>query len=242
MYIDGYNLYYGARKLCGRGAPGWRWLDVRGLAEHLVAKQEAWHAAGAQVERVVYCTARIDAVSNPSGSADQDVYLKALIAARSVDHIEYGSYVSNVKQAPLAVKDPTTHRPIVHRPQWPLVVQDGNRAPLPDALFMVSYLHQEEKGSDVNVASHLLIDVLTHQVDAVVVVSNDSDLKYPIRHARKHVPVGLVKPGAGRHAGALAGNKTDGVGNHWWTRLTDTEVRDHQLPDPAGKYRKPAGW
>jgi hypothetical protein len=42
---------------------------------------------------VVYCTARIDGASNPSGQADQDVYLKALLAAGSVDHIEYGTYV-----------------------------------------------------------------------------------------------------------------------------------------------------
>jgi hypothetical protein len=39
----------------------------------------------------VYCTARIDGASNPSGQADQDVYLKALMAAGSVDHIEYGT-------------------------------------------------------------------------------------------------------------------------------------------------------
>jgi hypothetical protein len=30
-----------------------------------------------------------------------------------------------------------------------------------DAVFMVSYAHREEKGSDVNVASHLLVDVLS---------------------------------------------------------------------------------
>jgi len=31
VYIDGYNLYYGARGLSGAGTSGWRWLDVRGL-------------------------------------------------------------------------------------------------------------------------------------------------------------------------------------------------------------------
>src|SRR5215475_438364 len=104
VYVDGFNLYYGARGLCGRGTPGWRWLDLRGLAADLVGRRTSW--AGAQVERVVYCTARIDAAGNPSGHADQDVYIKALLAADSVDHIEYGTYVARVRTAPLAVKDP----------------------------------------------------------------------------------------------------------------------------------------
>ena len=46
-----------------------------------------------------------DGASNPSGQADQDVYLKALMAAGSVDHIEYGTYVARVKMAPLTTKD-----------------------------------------------------------------------------------------------------------------------------------------
>lgn len=28
----GFNLYYGARGLCGQGKAGWRWIDLRGLA------------------------------------------------------------------------------------------------------------------------------------------------------------------------------------------------------------------
>jgi hypothetical protein len=60
----------------------------------------------------------------------------------------------------------------------------------PDATFMVS--HREEKGSDVNVASHLLVDVLTDVVDAAIVISNDSDLDFPVSYARTRVPVGLL--------------------------------------------------
>ena len=100
IYVDAFNLYYGARKLCGRGTPGWRWIDIRRLAETLVSSQAPW--AGAAIDRIVYCTARVDAVTNPSGHADQDVYLKALLASGSVDHIEYGHYVSRVRQAVLA--------------------------------------------------------------------------------------------------------------------------------------------
>ena len=37
VYIDGYNLYYGARGLMGgRGQAGWRWLDLRAMATRIV--------------------------------------------------------------------------------------------------------------------------------------------------------------------------------------------------------------
>lgn len=78
----------------------------------------------------MYCTARIDTASNPSGHADQDVYLKALLAAGSVGHVEYGTYVARVKTAPLAVKD-ADDRPRLVGPDWPLMIQDGHGARSP---------------------------------------------------------------------------------------------------------------
>jgi uncharacterized LabA/DUF88 family protein len=240
-YIDGYNLYYGARGLCGRSTPGWRWLDVRKLLEDLLGTRQDW--PGATLTNVVYCTAVIDAASNPSGFIDQDIYLKAIKAAGSVDHIEYGYYVARVKQAPLAVKAQSrTAGPSLVHPQWPVMIQDGHGNPLPDAVFMVSYAHREEKGSDVNVASHLLVDVLTNQVDAVIVVSNDSDLSFPVRYARTRVPVGLVNPSRNQLAGALRGQRSDGVGMHWWKQLTAADLRASQLPGMVGGLTRPADW
>ncbi|CAN3132229.1 hypothetical protein ACNUDN_06058 [Mycobacterium sp. smrl_JER01] len=46
MYIDGVNLYYGGRGLCGKGTAGWRWLDVRTPAR-LVSNHSARTAATA---------------------------------------------------------------------------------------------------------------------------------------------------------------------------------------------------
>ena len=69
----------------------------------LVSERLDWPRA--VISRVVYCTAVIDETSNPAGHADQDVYLKALLASGSVDHIEHGYYVSRVKRAPLATAD-----------------------------------------------------------------------------------------------------------------------------------------
>lgn len=241
VYVDGYNLYYGARGLCGRGTPGWRWLNIRALASTLVSARASW--VDSTIHKVTYCTALIDAATNASGYADQDVYLKALISSGAVDHIELGYYTSRVKQAPLAVRSPgRAGVPRIVHADWPIVVRDSEGRPVVGATFLVSYAQREEKGSDVNVASHLLVDVLTDQVDAAVVISNDSDLRFPIQFARDRVPVGVVNPTRNHLAGALRGHPLDGVGRHWWRQLIADDIKAHQLPDLAGSHSRPNGW
>ena len=222
VYIDAYNLYYGGRQECGRGKPGWRWLDIRSLV-NAVIDRSPWREPS--IHRIVYCTARTDAATNPSGFADQDAYLLALRRSSSVDHIEFA-----------------TSRPVLTTSQWPLMIKDSSNRSVTEARYMVSYLHQEEKGSDVNVGAHLLIDILTSAVDAVVVVSNDSDLRYPVTYARTRVPVGVINPRNTYHAGDLREADNAGVGGHWWQRLKDSDYRSHQLSDPVAGYTKPEGW
>jgi hypothetical protein len=113
---------------------------------------------------------------------------------------------------------------------------------MPGATFMVSYLDREEKGTDVNLATHLLVDVLDETVDAAIVISNDSDLALPIRVARGNVPVGVVNPGAGRPAGRLRGLSSEGAGGHWWRRLDETDYRQCQMPKRVGALCRPEGW
>jgi hypothetical protein len=239
VYVDGFNVYYGARDHCGHGAPGWRWLDIRGLVADVLPA--AWRSNGATIERVVYCTARVSGIDDPSTPRDQNVYLRALVASGSVDHIEYGNFVRRIKAMPLAART-DKGKPKLVRPQWPVMVRDGSGDEVADACFLVSVLNREEKGSDVNVATHLLLDVLRGEVDAAVVVSNDSDLELPLRYAREHMPVGLLNPSPKQLAGRLRGRPSDGVGGHWWERLTAATYTAHQLPDPVGKICKPYSW
>jgi hypothetical protein len=102
VYIDGFNLYFGGRRLCGGSTAGWRWLNLRALAEDLISRRRNW--SGATLERVVYCTAMIDRATNPVGHGEQDTYIRALRAARIVDRVEFGHYVARVKKAPLATE------------------------------------------------------------------------------------------------------------------------------------------
>lgn len=240
VYIDGYNLYYGARGICGRSTSGWRWLDLRAMAEDVIAARSKW--SNVVIENVTYCTARISGASNAEGQREQDVYLRALSHTSSATRISYGTYVARVATAPLARKGPNG-KPVLVEPDWPIMIQDGAGQDVPGATFMASVARREEKGSDVNVASHLLIDVLTRVVDAAVVISNDSDLAYPIDVARQHVPVGLVNPTRSVRAGKLAGDPAEGAGNHWWYRLETADLYLHQFPAAVSpRIRKPTPW
>lgn len=204
VYIDAFNLYFGGR-LCGGSSRGWRWLDVRALAEDLIARRRNWQ--GATIHRIVYCTAMIDHATNPTGHAEQDTYIRALRGGTIVDWGEYGQYVARVKKAPLATEG-RHHRPVIVTSRWPVNVQTAGAADVPNARFMVSYAYREEKGSDVNVAAHLLLDTLQGHIEGAVVISNDSDLALPLREARDRIPVGTVNPSPNQLAGRLQGRST----------------------------------
>jgi hypothetical protein len=145
IYIDGYNLYYGGRGLCGRSTAGWRWLDLKALASDLIATHSHWHLPC--IETAIYCTARVSGASNPVGQREQDVYLRALERSGSVTRISYGNYVTRVATSPLATAG-RNGKPVISHPQWPVMVQDGAEQDVPDARFMASVARREEKGSD----------------------------------------------------------------------------------------------
>jgi hypothetical protein len=240
VYIDGFNLYYGGRaqQAAPGGTGGWKWLNIRSFSEALAVAQ--W--ANAAVVRVVYCTARISGATNPSGARDQEIYLRAVrTMLQADDTIEFGKYYEKTKTRPLATPD-LRGRPVVKKAAVPVRVKDGRGRDVPDASFMVTVADREEKGSDVNVASHLLIDTLEGTIEAAIVVSNDSDLELPVREARKRIPVGVVNPGTSFTAGALTRSPGAGPGGHWERQLAMGDFTAHQMPDPCGGVRKPQGW
>jgi len=214
-------------------------IDVRALAARLVTNHSAW--TNTTIKRVIYCTAVISGADNPVGNREQDVYLRALQRSQTTSHIELGNYVHRVARAPLATPD-RKGRPVLARPGGLLMVKDATGHDDPAAVFVVSTARREEKGSDVNVASHLLLDILEQRIDAAVIISNDSDLKFPVQTARDRVPVGTVNPSRSPLAGKLRGQPGDGVGNHWWYQLTPADFQACQLADPTNGVPKPPPW
>ena len=113
IYIDGYNLYYGGRGICGRGVAGWRWLDLRAMLEAVIAAQSPWSAVVGS--RVVFCTARIRGRDDVSSQRDQDTYLRALVQHGAVDD-QYE--IRGTDSHPLAAAD-RRGRPVLTEANWP---------------------------------------------------------------------------------------------------------------------------
>jgi hypothetical protein len=61
---------------------------------------------------------------------------------------------------------------------------------------MAVVIKTEEKGSDVNLATHLLLDACRNDYDVAVVITNDSDLAEPLRVVRQEFgkTVGILNP------------------------------------------------
>ncbi len=159
VYVDGFNLYYGALK-----ESNFKWLDLNALVCNLLTKNK--------VNKIKYFTARVSP-RYPGDSAHkrQWTYFKALKSLSNLE-IHEGHYLSHV------CKMPTASLKRNGRPNF------------------VSVIKTEEKGSDVNLASHLLLDAFKNQFECAVVISNDSDLFTPINMVRNEFKkkIGILNP------------------------------------------------
>ena len=168
IYVDGFNLYYGSLK-----RTPYRWLNIVELARQLLPASHA-------VDKLNYFTARVSGVSDPQAPARQQAYLNALGTLPEVE-MHFGSFLSKTVWRPLT-NLPVSGQPI-HTPT-PVTLPAGNHqvggsatlpvgsyptqntgrqrrrkttTPLPNAV--IAEVHtMEEKGSDVNLAVHLLDD------------------------------------------------------------------------------------
>lgn len=68
--------------------------------------------------------------------------------------------------------------------------------PTPGHSAYATVIKTEEKGSDVNIATHLLRDGFKGEYQVAVLVTNDSDLIEPIKVVRQDLglPVGILIP------------------------------------------------
>ena len=99
----------------------------------------------------------------------------------------------------------------------------------------------EEKGSDVNIASHMLLDGFRGAYDAAVLVTNDSDLIEPIRIVREEpgLMVGILNPR--KRASVLLRQHAS-----FMKPIRSGVLAVSQFPvevhDQRGVIRKPARW
>ena len=204
VYVDGFNLYYGAV----RGTP-YKWLNIRRLSELLLP--------GHSIEAVKYFTARVSArKDDPQKPSRQQIYLRALRTLPGLE-IVYGSFLSHDVMMLLA-------------------------GPAPGAPRFVKVTKTEEKGSDVNLATHLMHDAYLRRFDSAVLVTNDSDLLEPIRIVRRelNLEVGILNPHNQNPSRVLLQHASF-VKQIRAGALRASQFAD-ELTDIKGLFRKPRAW
>jgi len=115
--------------------------------------------------------------------------------------------------------------------------------PRADGTGMVKVLKTEEKGSDVNLAVHLLNDAWKGLFEAAIVVSNDSDLVEAIRLVKEEhgLPVGILNPQVDpKKRTAIQLNRVASFRG----RISIADLRACQLPSPipGTNLYKPPDW
>lgn len=117
-------------------------------------------------------------------------------------------------------------------------VRMENANPPPNTLEVIK---TEEKGSDVNLAVHMLNDAWLDSYECAVIVSNDSDMAESMKLVREHHPgkqIVLVTP-HGKHASLHLKKYA-----HKVRTIRKSAIKKCQLPDriPDSNIYKPKDW
>ena len=168
------------------------------------------------VRAIKYFTARVDSRPGDPGQATrQEMYFRALRTLPAVE-IVLGHFLSNTINLPLA-----------------------------DGSGFARVLKTEEKGSDVNLATHLIHDAHRGIIDCAVVVSNDSDLAEPMRIVRDelNLVVGLISPTTKKDRHPSRQLKDCST---FMKSIRKSALENSQFPstlnDSKGTIRRPAAW
>jgi NYN domain len=203
VYIDAFNLYYGALK-----GTQYRWLNLETLCRLMLPRDD--------IRKIHYFTALVSArPHDPDQPIRQQTYVRALSTLPTVS-VHYGRYLQSKVRMPLAT-------PVAGQPRTALVVKT------------------EEKGSDVNLATHLLCDAYEQRFDVAVLITNDSDLVEPVNvvNQRLNKPVGILNPHPNpsfelQRVAAFLKQIRAGV--------LQASQFPPTLTDSVGSFHKPAGW
>ncbi len=202
IYIDGFNLYYGALK-----DTHFKWLNPKQLCASILKPHH-------DIVSVVYCTAKAKPkTTDPTVHVRQANYIKAIESYIPELTVIYGHFLE--------------HR-VRYRPVDP---QLGN---------WVEVYRTEEKGSDVNLAVHMVNDAHKNLFDCAIVVSNDSDLAEAMRIVKDECGklVGLFTPWKRRASKQLMQY------SNFQRTIRKASLAKSQLPNPIPDTRiyKPTGW
>ena len=170
------------------------------------------------IHEVCYFTALLDArPDDPGQPRRQLVYLRALATLPGFKAY-YGTFRSGTKRRPLAELVPG----------------------LPDYVLIRD---SEEKGSDVNLATRLLVDGFNGEYEQAVIVSNDADFAGAMRYVRDDLGlrVTLVNPDRRNTSPRDLADAATYVKRLWKGHLRRSQLPD-TLTDEVGIITKPNAW
>lgn len=170
------------------------------------------------INQVCYFTALLsERPHDPSQPQRQQTYLRALATLPKLE-IHYGTFRSRTKHRPLVV-------PI---------------SGIPDS---VRIRDSEEKGSDVNLVTRLLVDGFNGLYEQAVVVSNDSDFASAIRYVREglRLRITVVNPDNRRNSHRDLVSASTYVRRLWKSHLRRSQF-PNTLIDVHGVIKRPSDW
>lgn len=144
----------------------YKWLDLQKLAKNVLHVNN-------QILEIKYFTAKVTPTPHdPQKASRQDVYLKALKTIPNLS-IYTGFFLTKETAMPVS---PNANPPYKNK--------------------MIKVIKTEEKGSDVNLASHVIHDAYQNKMDCAVIITGDSDFLEPIKILKTHLGkiVGIVNP------------------------------------------------
>lgn len=181
----------------------------------LLALSRAMLPAENDILGIKYFTAKVlPRPGDPSAPTRQDIYLRALNTIHA--KVILGRFLS--------------HRVRMHLAQPPI-----------GANPFVEVIKTEEKGSDVNLASYLLLDAMRDRMDCAVLITGDSDLTTPVKMAREEFgkTVFVLNPQQRKCATLQA---VASFYRHIRPGVLAASQFPDVLTDEKGTFRKPAGW
>lgn len=198
----------------------YKWLDLDALCNTLLPQHS--------VVAIKYFTAIVKPRPHDAQAhVRQNIYIRALETIPKIEVIR-GRFISKPK-------------PFPYHP-WSYPYPNFMKSPF----LRVPVVKEEEKQSDVNLATHLLVDCFKNNFDIGVVISNDADLKLPLE---------MVVKEFGKKIGVVNPQRRNWKYVHQdlakWATFTIDKINTSalkkcqfapQLTDSKGVFTKPQGW
>jgi uncharacterized LabA/DUF88 family protein len=209
IYIDGFNLYYNTFR-------GERNKDNRGFKwldlESFTSSILFKKYKKNEIVKTKYYTAHISGAQDMGQVHRQNAYLRGLELHSNGLEIVYGKF-------------------LIQEGYRPLVGSEENET--------VKVFLPEEKGSDVNLATHLVYEATQDQYDVAVVLTNDTDMSeaFKIVSTNLDKTIILIQAEHVKTAKSLKRHSFDVL------KYDTSDLEKNQLPDQIGsKITRPKEW